>query len=443
MESNSFLEGRSLVLAPHGRDAETIVTVLSRNNSDTTLCDNMRVLLQELERGAGTALITEEALRSENITPLAHWLSNQPSWSDFPIILLISSQSKRNALPVDMLADLSNVMLLERPLNAETLRRAAASALRARKRQYQARLVLYECTLAEERLRLALNAGRLGAWEIELATWKLTASDTCKANFGRNAGEVFNYAAMQAAIHPDDAERFRLVVQKAIDAAIDFDIEFRVLWPDGDLHWVQMRGETELGKQGKPIGLAGVSLDVTERLESAEKLRVSQAALQHMNDTLESRIHERTSELAQLNNRLMREINERERTQAALAQAQKMEAIGRLTGGIAHDFNNLLHVVVGNVDLIDLISSDERVKRFAATAKKATQRGTKLTGQLLAFARNQSLDLKAVDVCTLIEGMQDLIRISVGSTIQVEFNLQSDRRLALADMNQVEMAILN
>ncbi|MBC7500871.1 MAG: response regulator [Herminiimonas sp.] len=443
MGHNLPVEVRTLVLAPRGQDAETISKVLSRSQIDCTICDDMPALITALKEGAGTALVTEEALHGGNIASLTTWLSGQPAWSDFSIILLISNQSKRNNVPFALLEDLSNVILLERPLNAETLRRATSSALRARKRQYQTRSVLQERTQAEERLRLALNAGRLGAWEVNLRTGESSASDTCKANFGRSPDAVLSRAELLTSIHPDDRQRTYDTVKAAVDGMSDFDVEFRVSWPDGSTRWVQVRGQTTADKFGTTIGLAGVSLDVTDQLESAQKLRESQNALRHLNDTLEQRILHRTGELAQLNDRLMREINERERTQVALVQAQKMEAIGRLTGGIAHDFNNLLHVVVGNVDLIDRISSDERVKRFALTAKKATQRGTKLTGQLLAFARNQSLDLKAVDLPALIDGMTDLLRVSVGSGVKVEFDFPDKMPAALADLNQMEMAILN
>ncbi|HWZ48873.1 MAG TPA: response regulator, partial [Herbaspirillum sp.] len=118
-------------------------------------------------------------------------------------------------------------------------------------------------------------------------------------------------------------------------------------------------------------------------------------------------------------------------------------AIGRLTGGIAHDFNNLLHVSIGNLELIDRFTGDERIRRFTATARKALNRGAKLTGQLLAFARNQSMDLKAVDLAVLIDGMQELLSVSVGSAINIDLDYAADMPPALADPNQIEMAILN
>ncbi|HEY4316979.1 MAG TPA: response regulator [Herbaspirillum sp.] len=444
MTGQHLNEQRTLVLAPRGRDAETICHVLRLNHIDSHICADIGTLTEQLQAGAGAALIADEALESQNLAPLIDWLATQPAWSDFPFILLTQPRSlPRKSLALGALESLSNVVLLERPLNSETLKRAAASALRARRRQYEARAALQQRLQAEERLGFALKAGRLGAWEIDVATRALTTSDICKENFGQPTDQPFSYQSLLNCIHPQDLRTYQAALENALRSRDGFVIELRVLWPDGSVHWVQIRGETSFTDDNRPRRVAGVSLDVTERMESARQLGDSQRALHDLNETLERRIEERTRELAQLNDRLMHEISERERNQAASVQGQKMEAIGRLTGGIAHDFNNLLHVSIGNLELIDRVAADDRVKRFAATARKALNRGTKLTGQLLAFARNQSLDLKAVDLGVLIDGMQELLSASVGSGINIDLDFPVGMPPALADPNQIEMAILN
>ena len=122
-----------------------------------------------------------------------------------------------------------------------------------------------------------------------------------------------------------------------------------------------------------------------------EEIGRTRTEMERLNSELEARILDRTRELASANDRLMKEIAEREKAQAALTQGQKMEAIGRLTGGIAHDFNNLLHVVNMNLELISLYAKEEKVKPVVDRAKSAAKRGAKLTSQLLSFARSQSL----------------------------------------------------
>jgi signal transduction histidine kinase len=311
------MEHRVLILAPFGRDADVIAEVLQKDQRVCVTCRDADALTSALDTGAGAALIAEEALAGTHASRLFAWLARQPAWSDFPFILLAASRvGHRSARGLEVLERLGNVVVLERPLNSETLRRAVASSLRARARQYESRRHL------------------------------------------------------------------------------------------------------------------------AERIEA-------QAALVQLNDSLESRIAERTQELASANNRLMMEIHERAKVQAVLVQSQKMEALGQLTGGIAHDFNNLLNVIMVNAELIARVSSDERIRGMAATVKRATERGAKLTGQLLTFSRNSNLDLKAVDVVALLHGMRDIITVSLGSSIRYANEFDGDEMWTQADANQLELAILN
>ncbi|RYF29695.1 MAG: response regulator, partial [Comamonadaceae bacterium] len=174
-----------------------------------------------------------------------------------------------------------------------------------------------------------------------------------------------------------------------------------------------------------------------------QQLEDTRAEVERLNGALEERIGARTRELAGANDRLMAEIAERERAQAALIQVQKMEAIGRLTGGIAHDFNNLLHVVNMNLDLVSRVAKDDKVLGIAARAKGAVGRGAKLTGQLLSFARNQSLLPRLTDVNALLDGLRELVAVSVGPSITVEIAPSHEPAWAMLDANQLEMAILN
>jgi len=331
MTPSSVAEQRVLILAPRGRDADVIGEVLAQDGIAGVAQPHFEALLAAMEAGAAAAIIAEEALDSAGIDRLAAVLQAQAPWSDFPLVLLVSR-------PVGMagaglrarLAELGNVILLERPLNVQTLRSATSAALRGRRRQYSAR---------------------------------------------------------------------------------------------------DMLGERE---------------------RAAEVLRVSQEQLVQLNETLEARIDERTRALAQANDRLTNEIIERERALQTVSQLQKMEAIGQLTGGIAHDFNNLLNVVQGNMDLIVMMSPDEGARKRAVVARNACQRGAKLTSQLLAFSRNQSLDLRPVAVGALFGGIQELVATSVGSGIALAFDIDDiddgadpGAIAVLVDANQIEMALLN
>lgn len=182
---------------------------------------------------------------------------------------------------------------------------------------------------------------------------------------------------------------------------------------------------------------------MAQSLRASKSLQESKAELLNLNENLESRIHERTLALAQANDRLMNEAAELERVQKALIQFQKMEAIGQLTGGIAHDFNNLLNVIQGNLDLINILTKDDMIKRRVDVAKKTCQRGAKLTNQLLAFSRNQRLNLAPTDVERMFEEIRELVLTSIGAQITLRMSIENNCCLVMADANQLEMALLN
>jgi signal transduction histidine kinase len=162
-------------------------------------------------------------------------------------------------------------------------------------------------------------------------------------------------------------------------------------------------------------------------------------------ERLESLVTERTRQLKATNERLLTEIAERERTEAALRQAQKMEAIGQLTGGIAHDFNNLLTAITGNLDLLQrrLETGSTDVKRFADGAMAGAIRAAGLTQRLLAFARRQPLNPAVVDVNQLVSGLEDIISRTVGEHIRVRTCLSDALWRTWCDTSQLETALIN
>ncbi len=149
-------------------------------------------------------------------------------------------------------------------------------------------------------------------------------------------------------------------------------------------------------------------------------------------------------ELGSATKRLEAEIAERESTEAALRQAQKLEAVGQLTGGIAHDFNNLLTVVIGNLALAEArLGENAEVARLLKGALRAGERGVALIQRLLAFARQQRLDPRPVDLSRLIDGIEDLLRRTLGPQIMLVTRAAADVGPARIDPEQLELAILN
>lgn len=139
-----------------------------------------------------------------------------------------------------------------------------------------------------------------------------------------------------------------------------------------------------------------------------------------------------------------RDMTEKRQLEAELRQSQKMEAVGRLTGGIAHDFNNLLAVIVGNMQLLARsLRESPRLLRQADTAMKAAMRGGELTRRLLAFARQQVLEPRVVDLNALIGGMYELLRRSLTGDIEIRQSLDPQAWAARVDPGQLENAVLN
>jgi signal transduction histidine kinase len=118
---------------------------------------------------------------------------------------------------------------------------------------------------AQQRLRLALDGGRMGTWDIDLSTGTMECSGQCKSNYGRSPDAGFTYEELAASVHPDDFERWHAVVAQAIESGGEFGIDYRAIWPDGSVHWVYVRGSCDLDDQGRAVTLSGVSIDVTDR----------------------------------------------------------------------------------------------------------------------------------------------------------------------------------
>ena len=152
----------------------------------------------------------------------------------------------------------------------------------------------------------------------------------------------------------------------------------------------------------------------------------------------------RTRREAGANRMLREEIRRREASEEALRQAQKMEAVGRLTGGIAHDFNNLLTAILGNLDLaLRRIEGQERIRGWLSNCRQASERAATLVQRLLAFSRQHPLEVRSVDINRLVQGMSELLARSIGETVTIETVLAGGLWNAAIDPNQLENAIVN
>lgn len=167
-----------------------------------------------------------------------------------------------------------------------------------------------------------------------------------------------------------------------------------------------------------------------QRVQAHAEVREAMAALEVLNATLEQRVEERTTQLLH--------------TEAVLRQAQKLEAIGQLTGGVAHDFNNLLTIIRSSLHFLQRPGLDEgRRERYLKTMADSVDRGAKLTGQLLAFARKQALSPQVFEAGPRLQAMADMLDTATGARIQVELQLPTQPCHIRADLGQLETSVIN
>ncbi|KAF1006314.1 MAG: Blue-light-activated protein [Luteibacter sp.] len=224
-----------------------------------------------------------------------------------------------------------------------------------------------------------------------------------------------------------DGRRVREVIPDIDDAIIERyarlldeggSTEFEVNVPALGGRWFESRA--------RAIGddrFAALFVDISDR-------KKAEAALADLASTLQERVTQRTAELL--------------RTQDALRQSQKMEAIGNLTGGVAHDFNNLLQVISGNLQLLaEDTAGNDRASRRVSNAMAGVTRGSKLAAQLLAFGRRQPLAPKVVNIGRFIRDMDDLLRRTLGEAIEIETIIAGGLWNTLIDPGNIENALLN
>ncbi len=404
------------------------------------------------------------------------------------------------------------------------------------------------------RARLAIEAARLGMWDYEPASGQLLCDLRYRAICGLDEDEPLDMTVFERLCHPDDLPYMRARIETAIGDPDqpDFAATYRIQLPDGQMRWLEMRGQAFFD-EGHCSRFVGVVMDITEQRSATE-------ALKRLNETLGERVEERTRErdrtwelsrdllavtdfdstalalnpawqdilgwplddllnqrlvvlihpedlraslsamstirrgrvaqrfvnrlrhrdggyrwiawntvpdaghayiagrditneianidkLADANAALRLQIEEREKVEATLRQMQRLEAVGQLTAGVAHDFNNLLTVILTSANFLqrDLERGApvENSLRRLNYIRASGERGATLTRQLLAFARRQQLAPSPLDLNETIDNLLNLLKSTLGSSIDVVTQPQADLWHALVDPTQIEMIILN
>ena len=290
---------------------------------------------------------------------------------------------------------------------------------------------------SEERLKLALEASGQAVWDWNLVTGVAEWSDKAKTLFGFEPAAQLTHDQFLERVHPDDRDRIRNGVIKAIEREREYSDEIRVIWPGGDVHWLTAKGRVFHDENGKPARMIGVGSDVTER-------KKMEAALREARDELELRVQERTAQLSTAYEVLRAEMQERQRVEQQLRESQKMEAIGTLAGGIAHDFNNILAAIIGFTEMVvEDVADNPDVKHKMDQVLKAGLRGRELVKQILTFSRKTKAEYRAVAIGQIIGETFRLLRASLPTSISMGLNLEAETDEVYADPSQIQQVLMN
>ncbi|TPG53841.1 PAS domain S-box protein [Roseomonas nepalensis] len=276
---------------------------------------------------------------------------------------------------------------------------------------------------SETRFRAAVEAvsgivwtnNAVGQMEGEQPAWA--------ALTGQTRAEYEGYGWSRA-VHPEDAQPTIDAWEAALAARSLFVFEHRVRCRDGAWRRFAVRAVPAFDPSGEIREWVGVHTDVTDQ-------RAAEAVLARSRDELEALVQERTAALADSERRL--------------AQAARMEALGRLAGGIAHDFNNVLQAVQGGVTLASrrLGHDPEAARSFLSLAADAAERGASVTGRLLAFSRHKELAAAPVDPLVLLSDMATMLRPTLGPSVTLRTVAPAAVPCAMADAGQLEAALVN
>jgi two-component system, cell cycle sensor histidine kinase and response regulator CckA len=262
----------------------------------------------------------------------------------------------------------------------------------------EAKRIEEELRRHQEALELGYEAAGLGTWDHDLVSGEVRLDPRAIDLLGLRADEPVSYGEFIGSVHPEDREAMEQLREKALKERQPFSTQFRVVWPDGTIHWITAMGRGGYDRAGRALHMRGILLDMTERKQTEERLQ----------------------------------------------EVLRLEAIGRLAGGIAHDLNNMLVAILGFSDLLGRTfgPNDPRREDVDQITRAASQSAT-LTRQLLAFARRELVRPRFLDLNGIVRYAAGMLRPVLGENVELAVRLSPRVCGIHADPARVEQILMN
>jgi len=412
----SRTKGARVLVVDDNKEMRRYMSRLLRGQWEVETAADGREALEAIRERRPDVVLSDVMMPNLDGFGLLRAIRSDSELRDLPVVL-VSARAGEEASVEGLSSGADDY--LTKPFSArELLARVNANLEMARLRREATR----DLRESEARFRNMANHAPVMMWiSTPAAEFDYLNQPWCEFT-GQTLDEAIGVGAW-AALHDEDRDCARQAFLDAHAERRPFRAEYRVRTAAGEYRWVLSAAVPRFGDDEQFLGYIGSIIDISDRKEAEQILREANVVLER---------------------RVAAAIAERLHTEAQLRQAQKMEAIGKLTGGVAHDFNNVLQVIAGNLHLLSRdVSGNLRAEQRLQTAIAATARGSRLASQLLAFGRRQPLSPKTVNLGRLIRGIDDMLRRSLGEGVEIETVITGGLWNTFVDTVQVENALLN
>jgi two-component system, cell cycle sensor histidine kinase and response regulator CckA len=375
---------------------------------------------QDTHQGFDLILLDLTLPDSQGLASLDLLIQQAPK---LPIVVLTNTND--DELAVEAVRHGAQDYLFKRQVNQDTLVRALRYAIERKQAEEELRDAnetlerrVQERTLAletsnqllvqeiadrhhiQQRLELAQKAGKIGSFELEIPSHQVTWSAELIELYGRSAGS-FGHTLEEwiATMYADDRIPTEKALWEALDKGQGLEIEFRILYPDGQIHWIAVKSSLFHDATGNPLRMIGIHMDITEKKQ----------------------------------------------LEAQFLRAQRLESLGTLASGISHDLNNILTPILAVAQLlpIKLPNADEKMQRMFSILEDSAKRGSDLIKQILFFARGVEGKRVPLQVRHLLLEIEQIILQTLPKSIDLHTNLATDLWMVIGDVTQLHQVFMN